>query len=229
MKKALLLFILIMAPACSMKPQPPLMYPNEYASEGGGANLAGENMRFMPSSEAKISADRLIISDATITIESQEPDTIHIRVIDMASRFGGYVLYTEKRLTRIRIPSTGLRDAIKEIESLGKVKDKNITGQDVTDEYRDYKIRLDNAEKTRQRYLALLDMAKNVEEVLSVERELERLNTEIDLLKGKIDRLSHLVKYSTITVRTRDEIRPGPVGHVFYGLYQGIKWLFVWD
>jgi hypothetical protein len=55
------------------------------------------------------------------------------------------------------------------------VKDKNIAGEDVTEEYRDLEIRLDSAEKTRQRYLELLNKAERVKEILKIEKELERL------------------------------------------------------
>ena len=46
----------------------------------------------------------------------------------------------------------------------------------------DLEIRLENAEKARNRYLELLDKAETVGEVLSVEKELERLNEKIDLI-----------------------------------------------
>jgi hypothetical protein len=222
MKKAIALICLaLLFAGCAMKPMPSPSYApvSQYA---GGENQAGANL-------SAGSNERLVISTATLHIESLEPDSVHARVIDMATKYNGYVLNAEHGVTSIRIPATGFHDAIKEIELLGKVKDENITGQDVTDDFRDYQTRLDNAEKTRQRYLALLDMAHNIDEILKVERELERLNTDIEFLKGKIDRLSHLVQYSTITVRTINEVRPGPVGYLFYGIYTGIKWLFVWD
>ncbi len=220
MKKAIALTCLvILLVGCGMKPKP-FYAPATQGMKAG--STAGANL-------SSASNERMVISTATLHIESLDPDSIHARVIDMATKYNGYVLNAERGVTSIRIPSVGFHDAIKEIELLGKVKDENITGQDVTDDYRDYQTRLDNAEKTRQRYLALLDKANNIDDILKIERELERLNTDIEFLKGKIDRLSHLVQYSTITVRTTSEVRPGPIGYVFYGLYTGIKWLFVWE
>jgi len=100
-------------------------------------------------------------------------------------------------------------------------------GEDVTEEYRDLEIRLDSAEKTRKRYLELLNKAEKVDEILKIERELERLNGEIDLLKGKINRLTHLAQYATITVQTSNGVKKGVLGYAFYGVYSGVKWLFV--
>jgi hypothetical protein len=173
--------------------------------------------------------DRMVISSAFIRIESQTPDTVHARVIDMATKYKGYVLSSANGSTSIRIPAVGYRSAIKEIEVLGNVKDEKLTGEDITDDYKDIQTRLESAEKSRTRYLALLDKANSVNEILSIEREIERLDKEIEMYKGRLGRLSHLVQYATITVTTINEIRPGPAGYLFYGLYSGIKWLFVWD
>jgi hypothetical protein len=173
--------------------------------------------------------DRMIVSSATIRIKSMEPDSVHNRVIEYALSCNGYILHSGDGKTTVRVPAACFKPAMANFETLGELLSKEITGKDVTEEFHDLQTRLDNAEKTRQRYLALLDKAKNLEEILRVERELERLNQTIEQLKGKIERLSHIVAYSSITVETTEPTRPGPVGYAFYGLYQGIKWLFVWN
>jgi hypothetical protein len=81
--------------------------------------------------------------------------------------------------------------------------------------------------KARERYLELLEKAENVQAALMVEKELERLNGEIDMLKGKINRLEHITEYSSITVYIKEKVKPGIIGYVFVGLYKGDKWLFV--
>jgi hypothetical protein len=88
-------------------------------------------------------------------------------------------------------------------------------------------LRLDNAEKTRLRYLALLERADNLNEILKLEKELSQLNAKIEILKGKIRRLSHQIEYSDIYVKTIKDNKPGPVSYVFVGVLEGVKWLFV--
>ena len=176
--------------------------------------------------------DRMIVSSATIRLQSSDPDSVHNRVIDFALSYNGYILSSGEGRTTIRIPAEFFKPVMSDIESLGEVLSKDITGRDVTEEYHDLQTRLDNTEKTRQRYLALLDNAKNLEEILRVERELERLNQTIEQLKGKIERISHIVAYASITVETvepEEPARPGPVSYMFYNLYKGIEWLFVWN
>ena len=66
-----------------------------------------------------------------------------------------------------------------------------------------------------------------MDETLKVEKELERLNTELDLLQGKIERLDHLVDYATIEVNYEKGKKPGVIGYVFVGVLKAIKSLFL--
>jgi hypothetical protein len=75
--------------------------------------------------------------------------------------------------------------------------------------------------------LELLAKAENVEAALKVEKELERLNSTIDLLKGKMNRINHLAEFSTITINLKEKKKPGIIGYVGIGIYRSVKWLFV--
>jgi hypothetical protein len=66
------------------------------------------------------------------------------------------VLSSGRDKTTLRVLAIHFKEALGQIEKPGKVTDKNISGEDVTEEYRDLEIRLDSAEKTRKRYLELL-------------------------------------------------------------------------
>jgi len=173
--------------------------------------------------------ERLIISTATIKLETPNPDSIQVEIIALAYTVGGYVLHSENGLTSIRIPSTGY--ALATIEAMGDVLERKISGKDVTEEYVDLKTRLDNLEKTRQRFLSLLGEARQLENILHLEKELAQITGRIEVLKGKIERLSHLVAHTTITVRAFKKDSPvtlGPVSWVGKQVYTGVRKLFVW-
>ena len=170
---------------------------------------------------------RLVIYDARLWLKALQPDSVHHQLVRLTKSFQGYVLKSEDDETSIRVPAADLTRAMDIIEKLGKVTKRSIAGQDVTDEYRDLETRLDSAEKGRQRYLELLSKAENVASALQVERELERLSNEIELLKGRLQRMDHLVQYATVTVYTESEVRLGPIGLLSYGIYKAISWLFV--
>jgi hypothetical protein len=191
-------------------------------------NRGGFSNKMLDYNQQKAEEDRrMIIYNASLSLEGKNADTIGARVVGVAKRLKGFVVSAGNNSTTIRVPADSLKLAITMIETLGKVKSKNISGNDVTDEFTDYNTRLENAEKSRKRYLELLAKAVTVDEILKVEKELERLNTDIDLLKGKMNRIDHLVNYSTVTVYHTEKTKPGIIGYVFVGLYKGVKWLFV--
>jgi hypothetical protein len=171
--------------------------------------------------------DRKLIFSANIGLTVAEPDSASNQITALARRAEGFMTRSSTNGVTIRVPADQLEAIITQIQTLGKTRYKQLTGEDVTDAYRDYGIRLDNAEKSRQQYLKLLAKAVNVEETLLVERELERLNETIDLLKGKMNRLDQLEAYATITVDLQHKAKLGPLGFVVKGLYSGVKWLFV--
>jgi hypothetical protein len=128
---------------------------------------------------------RKVLYSARLTLTAKNPDSAAAAISRIAQNHQGYLSRSGTQTVVIRVKSTQLAEALTEIAALGKVTDRALTGQDVTDEYMDHQIRLENALKARSRYLELLDQATNVDEALKVERELERLNETIDLLKGK--------------------------------------------
>lgn len=172
-------------------------------------------------------SERMIVSEAKVKVKTDDPVDVHLAMVSLANKYRGYVVSSKDDRTVIRIPAIGLKDCLNEIETLGDVIEREIAGKDVTEDYLDLEMRLRTAEATRQRFLELLAEAKDLQQSLRLEQELQRITKEIEFLKRKIERLSHLIDYASVTVETVEEIRPGPIGSVFTGLAKGIKWLFV--
>lgn len=186
-------------------------------------------------STAQKSGDRKVVHTATMTIEVKNSEDALSKISEMAKKYKGFILHSSLYSVKMKVEAGLLKDAVSEIEKLGKLRAKDIEGTDVTDEYYDLKIRIETAANVRDRYLELLKKAENVETALQVETELERVNRELELLKGKQQRLSNQIDYSTITVNViqeREEVKvkrevPGPLGLVFWGLYKTVECLFV--
>ncbi|AYB31064.1 DUF4349 domain-containing protein [Chryseolinea soli] len=187
------------------------------------------DLRSAPTAEAAADKNRVVLYNASITLLLKEPDSLNKKLPLLTKKYDGYVMTVGDELSTIRVPAAQLSNVLQDLSAMGKVTARSLSGQDVTDDYTDYTIRLDNAEKARQRYLQLLEKAENVEAAVKVEKELERLNSEIDLLKGKLARFDHLAAFSTVTIHLRKKHKIGLLGYPFVGLYKGIKWLFVRD
>ncbi|MCK4575546.1 DUF4349 domain-containing protein, partial [candidate division WOR-3 bacterium] len=87
-----------------------------------------------------------------------------------------------------------------EIKNIGEIESKNISEEDVTEEYYDIEARLENKRKVRERLFDLLRKAYKVKEILEVEREIERVGEEIERLEGRLRYLNIKTDYARITV-----------------------------
>lgn len=171
--------------------------------------------------------DKKIIYSTTLNLTVKIPDSANVQIGAIAKKYNGYVQQSGTEMCIIRVEEKSLKAAENDIALLGKVESKSSSGQDVTGEYLDYTIRLENAQKARDRYLELLAKAENVQSALLVEKELERLNETIELMKGQMNRIDHLAAYSTITVYLKEKKKPGVIGYIGIGIYKAVKWLFV--
>lgn len=189
-------------------------------------------------SPSKPAAGTLLIYNASFTVEAKEEDIKDLsgRIVDKAKGYGGYLSQRASNSLTVRIPAKEFYPMNDFIRSLGKVRYENATAQDVTMQYTDLRIRLDVQLKMLARYEELLKKTVNVKEAVEVERELSRITERVEQLKGQIRYYDNQIGFSTISVSFQEpysaftkETKPGPLGWVFYGLYVGIKWLFVWD
>jgi len=171
--------------------------------------------------------ERKIIYNASMRIEVDEIEEQTKAVIAKAKRQGGYMVSSDIDNVTVRIPAEKLNAFMDEVATMGEVESRNVYSQDVTEAYADMDIRLENAKKSRKRYLELLNKADKVSDILEIERELERLNTQIEQLKGQLNSYDKQIQYSSVSVRFFTKAKPGPLGYIFVGLYKGIKFLFV--
>jgi len=181
------------------------------------------------SRETDASEDRMIAYTASLELSVKDTEATRTALLENTKASKGFIVREADNYITARIPSENLDSYIKEAKTLGKIENESKTGTDITDQYRDNVIRLDNLKNVRDRYLALLARATTIPEVLSIEKELQRVVLEIERLEGAIKNAEQSVAYSSVTVRFRVKAKPGPIGWVFYGLYSGIKWLFVWN
>jgi hypothetical protein len=171
---------------------------------------------------------RMIAYTISATVQVKNPDESRERLLAGIESQGGFLVQESYRYITARIPAGAVDTFMESLKTLGTVSDLRKSGSDITDQYRDDAIRLESLKTVRDRYLALLTKAANVTEILGIERELERVNTEIEVLEGRKRAAEQRVSHSLVIIYLSEKVRPGPLGWIFYGLYQGIKWLFVW-
>ena len=161
--------------------------------------------------------ERKIIQHASLRIEVEDFQPSYDSVIDIVARYNGFISDSHSYVSRtgrqsgditLRVPQDKFLEVIAEIEHVGTVKSKHISGEDVTEEYIDLKARLNNLERQERRLREILDMANNTKEVLEVERELWRVRSEIERLTGRLKYLENRVELATVSVSLNE---PEPI------------------
>jgi hypothetical protein len=154
--------------------------------------------------------DRMIVRTGDMRLVVEDVGDAQDKIAQMAARFGGYVVSSsisgeEKEKMRghisIRVPDDKFESAFTELRKLAvRVKSENTNSQDVTEEYVDLESRLKNAEATESQYLALLEKAQDVEDILRIYDSLSRVRSEIEQIKGRMQYLERTSSMSFISV-----------------------------
>jgi len=172
--------------------------------------------------------ERMVAYSAYLELSVKNVEDTKKMILEQIKQSKGFIVSETGSRVTARIPSKNMDNFLINVKIFGKTKFESKSGEDITDQYRDNTVALNSLKTVRDRYMALLERADSVSDILSVEKEIERLNLAIEKLEGRIKYAEQSVSYSNITVGLGVPVKLGPVGWVFYGLYHGIAWLFVW-
>ncbi len=130
-------------------------------------------------------------------------------------------------LVNMKVPEEKLELMLDEIGTLGKVTSRRVKSKDITEQVADAAVKLENLRQLRSRYRKLLDRAEKVDEMLKIERELARVQTEIEQLEARNRSLSQQVAMADVELKLSQKIVPGPVTLAGKGAYWTLSKLFV--
>lgn len=141
----------------------------------------------------------MIVYTATLTMAVYQVQPNLTAVERIAKEKGGFLAIRGDNRITVRVPRERFEDALGAIEKVGDVLHRDVTAEDVTDQYTDLEIRIKNARAMQTRLKQLLEKAA-VKEALDIEKELARVTEELELMEGKLKLLKDKIAYSTITV-----------------------------
>jgi hypothetical protein len=156
-----------------------------------------------------VSGDRNLILTAKIDMRTKDPWATSDRAQAIASGLGGDVLNlsqsgtadTRSASLTIRVPSSRFGDALQQLKSLeGEVQTSGVSAQDVTDQFVDLQARLTAKQAEEQRYLAILNRANTIDEILKVDASLGTVRTQIEQLTAQINSIKARTEFSTISM-----------------------------
>ncbi|HEU4560025.1 MAG TPA: DUF4349 domain-containing protein [Longimicrobium sp.] len=176
--------------------------------------------------------DRLLVRQASMELEASRPVDAAREVEQITRGVGGHVEEaTDREAKRVRmvlrVPAPALDSVLGAVGRLGKVKDRQISAVDVTEQTTDLEARLQNLIAVRDRLRQHLQRADAVADVIAVERELARVQTEIDILERRLRELRSSVALSRVALDIHRPRVLGPLGVVVSGVANLIGKLFV--
>lgn len=196
---------------------------------------ATNNSTVHSNSESKPStSNRVIIKSADVTLEVPEISASTKAIVDKVTRLNGIVTSIDKYNDRrsrlsVKVPPQELDAFVASLENVGTIEAHSFSAKDITDEMVDIDARVKNLQLLKERYRALLNKATEIAEIIQIEKELTKIQTEIDSINGRRHFLKGQVELSTVNILLTKEITYGPLGYVFKGMYWVFVKLFVID
>lgn len=165
--------------------------------------------RSMPEPNSPEVTQRKLLKEGYVSFETDNMHATRKQILDSIEKHEGYVSSDQEHnsLGRIsntiivRVPAMNfdrlLSDASNGIE---RFDNKTIEVKDVTEEFLDIEARLKTKKELEKRYLALLERANSVSELLEVEKQMEQLRSEIESIEGRLKYLQNKVSLSTLSM-----------------------------
>ncbi len=185
---------------------------NEVATETdsdgvGFKNIFGSNQGNNGTPQTPV--ERKLITTGSIAFETDSLTQAIQQIKKSVDATGAYISNENevKRTNRIevnftiRVPSENFDELLNSAtQGVSELTRKEIGVQDVSEEFYDQSARVASKQALEKRYLELLKEAKNVKEMLEVEREIGHLRTEIESIQGRLNYLQSQVSFSTLNI-----------------------------
>jgi len=157
--------------------------------------------------------ERKIIKNAYLSFESNQPDENVKRLTQLVTKNNGYIISSSQSKQEavieykmnFKIPFQKFDAVLLEIEKNGGVlTSKNVSSDDVTEEFYDNESQLKSKKELETRYLELVKQAKSIKDMLELEAKLSEVRTDIERILGRQRFLNNNTQYSQFDITIVD-------------------------
>jgi hypothetical protein len=162
-----------------------------------------------PTSEKAIEVKRKLIKRGRLRFEASDLEAKAQEVKQLSLKYRGYLSNEETHsygdrveyTYTVRLPSAEFDAFLNDLSNgVDYFDEKNISVDDVTEQFLDVEARLKTKKALEVRYTELLSKARNVTEILEIERELGKVRAEVESMEGRLKYLSDQVAFSTLDI-----------------------------
>lgn len=188
----------------------PSPYPMPPEESGGSGDI-----------EKVFSETRQIIRTGFLAMVVEDTSASADKIRSIAKEKGGFVEHVQIYETgeaqkhgslTVRVPESAFDETLAALKALAREVTSEQTGaQDVTAQAVDLEARLANERRSEAQYQKILEKAETTDEILKVQRELNRVRGTIEQLDAQLQNLSREVRMATISVEL-SSIAEGKIG-----------------
>lgn len=161
-----------------------------------------------------VADDRKLIRTISMNAETEDMDALLSLLSSRIKELGGYVerreiqsgsAYESHRsryaTLTIRIPAKALDTFVSHVEGASNITSVSEDAEDVTLDYVATESRLKVLKAEEERLLQFLSEAKNVSEMLEIEKRLTQVRAELESVTSQLNAYDNLVSYGTVHLR----------------------------
>lgn len=185
------------------------LYSNsETESDDAASFEKKENIQETISNE--IPQDRMIIHTAQMYINVKNLADSQGKLEEKVDKYDGYVVESSINQTddrdasgnmTVRIPAKHFKPFLADTDDIAaEVVEKNISGQDVTEEYVDLSSRLASKKVVEKRLITFMEEAEKTSDLLTISADLAEIQEEIEVIVGKMNYLDNQADFSTVHI-----------------------------
>jgi hypothetical protein len=169
---------------------------------------------------ADISVERMVIFNAEMNLRVKSFEKTRNALEQKAKSYNGYIVQSSSNrydgeqqsgTMTFRIPQEHFQSFLNDAEGLSvQVYNRQVSGQDVTEEYVDIESRLKSKRAVEARLLDFMKEAKKTEDLLKISSDLARVQEEIEQIAGRKKYLENQSALSTVTITIEENDVPVP-------------------
>lgn len=186
-----------------------------YSSEEGvtdSGGVAGSGYTYTPNSSI-VDTDKKFIRRVRVDVSIEDSEVLQGTITYMstlAGTYDGYVSYSSAELDGghdygtviINVPKDKVDELLLEVQ---KNDSFSVTGvedafDDVTTQYTDTESRLHMKEVARDKYMAMLEEATSMEDIINIQRELNIILEDLEAQQSQMNRLDNKVEFTEIAI-----------------------------
>ena len=157
---------------------------------------------------------RRVIYSADVAMQTREFAKAERVIPELVKQLGGYL--TDISLSRqqgeqrsgrwqARVPAESFHEFLEGLDDIGVPERRQVSGQDVTEEYVDLEVRLANKKRLEEKLLELMKAKSgSVADVIEFERQVATVREEIERMEGRFRYLTNRSELSAITISLRE-------------------------